>query len=286
MILLDYSQVCISNLMMQISNSGDNTVDENLVRHMVLNSIRSYRSKFSAEYGELVICCDDKNFWRRDVFPYYKANRKKDREASQFDWTSIFNAMSKIKEELRQNMPYKLIQIERAEADDVIASLCHRYGKFQLSSEKILILSGDKDFGQLQKYMNVEQYSPIHKKKIIVMNPEKFLREHIMLGDKGDGVPNFLSDDDTFVSNKRQKSLSRKNLESWIIKNPSEFCDERMMRGYLRNESVVSLDKIPEHIQRSVVDEYINQVPANKSGIVNYFTQHNLTKMIEKLGDF
>jgi len=288
MILLDFSQVMISNLMMQIAASKNSKIEENLIRHMALNSLRSYRSRFKVEYGELVICCDDKNFWRKDVFPYYKANRKKDRESSKHDWAAIFDAMEKIKQELRTKMPYKVIQIDRAEADDVIASICHSYGVFfnEQSEEKILILSGDKDFTQLQKYSNVYQFSPIRKKEIHIDNPERFLREHILLGDRGDGVPNFLSDDDTFINNKRQKVISREKIDQWATLNPKDFCDEKMLRGYIRNEIMVNLDKIPNQIQEKVMDLYNTQTPVDRSGIMSYFMENRLKTLTEHMSDF
>lgn len=300
MILLDLSQVMISNLMVQLATTKV-TFDENLVRHMVLNSIRSYRMKYGQKYGELVICCDDKDIWRKDVFPLYKANRKKSREESSHDWTNIFEIMAMLRQELLETFPYKNIKIDRAEADDVIASMCHRFGGFStgyiptnpdlpsrnvIPVEEILILSGDKDFVQLQKYSNVSQYSPIQKNDVRTDNPERYLRSHIMLGDRGDGVPNFMSDDDTFVANKRQRPISRKKVEEWSIMKPEDFCDDNMLRGYKRNEILVNLDLVPKYIQDATIEMYKNQVPAPRSEILNYFMKHRLKKLTESIGDF
>ena len=174
MILLDYNQICISNLMVQMNKNA--MLDEDLVRHMVLNSIRLYKNRFSDKYGEIVICCDDKNYWRKDIFPYYKAHRKGDREKSPYDWNMIFECLNKIRDELKETFPYRVIRVERAEADDIIGTLCHEHGVLGFMpgyAERMLILSGDKDFSQLQKYENVEQYSPGTKKWIRVNNPER-----------------------------------------------------------------------------------------------------------------
>ena len=138
MILLDFSQVCLSGILA----SGNKDFSEDLVRHMVLNSIRNFNKRFS-DYGELVICCDDKNYWRKKEFPYYKANRKKTREQSALDWNMIFNTLSTIKEEIRENFPYVVLQVSTAEADDIIATMVERYGN---NGEKILIVSGDTKF--------------------------------------------------------------------------------------------------------------------------------------------
>ena len=289
MILLDLSQVMIANVMVYLTrlSGASQNIDENAIRYMVLNSIRLLRSKFKESYGEMIICCDSNDVWRKDIFPHYKANRKKMRETSTVDWTSLFNVLGTIRDELGEHMPYKILQIPRAEADDVIASLCHEYGKTMRNvGENIMIVSGDKDFAQLQKYANVYQYAPVQKKNISVDNPERFLREHIMLGDRGDGVPNFLSDDDTFISDKRQKPVMRKKLDEWSILDPTLFCDDEMLRNYKRNEELINLDKIPTAIQQEVITQFATQTPSPRSKILNYFIRYRLGNLTEHIGEF
>jgi hypothetical protein len=285
MIILDLNQVMISNLMVQLGNHTNHQVEEDLLRHMILNSIRLYRQKFSSEYGELVIACDDKNYWRRKVYPYYKANRKKAREKSELDWTKIFEALNKIRAELREVFPYPTIQVDSVEADDVIATLCSLRGA-TVSSERILILSGDKDFNQLQKYGNVEQFDPVRKKWIKTDDPYKYVQEHIMRGDTGDGIPNFLSDDDTFVSDKRQKPLTQKKIDAWLGKDPSEFCDDMMLRNYKRNQQLVDFEFIPEDVKTRILDEYKAQSGKTRDRLFNYFIQNKLKNLMEVIGDF
>ena len=289
MILLDLSQVMIANVMVYLTriNGASQNIDENAIRYMVLNSIRLLRSKFKESYGEMIICCDSNDVWRKDIFPHYKANRKKMRETSTVDWASLFNVLGTIRDELGEHMPYKILQIPRAEADDIIASLCHEYGKTMRNvGENIMIVSGDKDFAQLQKYANVYQYAPVRKKNITVDNPERFLREHIMLGDRGDGVPNFLSDDDTFISDKRQKPVMRKKLDEWSILDPTLFCDDEMLRNYKRNEELINLDKIPAAIQQEVITQFATQTPSSRSKILNYFIRYRLGNLTEHIGEF
>jgi len=289
MILLDLSQVMIANVMVYLTrlSGASQNIDENAIRYMVLNSIRLLRSKFKESYGEMIICCDSNDVWRKDIFPHYKANRKKMRETSTVDWTWLFNVLGTIRDELGEHMPYKILQIPRAEADDVIASLCHEYGKTMRNvGENIMIVSGDKDFAQLQKYANVYQYAPVQKKNISVDNPERFLREHIMLGDRGDGVPNFLSDDDTFISDKRQKPVMRKKLDEWSILDPTLFCDDEMLRNYKRNEELINLDKIPKAIQQEVITQFATQTPSPRSKILNYFIRYRLGNLTEHIGEF
>ena len=221
MIIFDYNQVAISNLMEQIGNSKT-AVEEGLVRHMILNTIRTYVKKFKANYGpEVVIACDNKNYWRREIFPYYKASRKKAREASGHDWSTIFDCLNKIRDELREYSPYKVVTIETCEADDIIATLVQKYS----ATQKIMILSSDKDFAQLQRYPNVEQYSPILKKFINEPLPMAQLKQMVIRGDKGDGIPNILSADDCFVASVRQKPITEAKIIKWLNQKPEEFCN-------------------------------------------------------------
>jgi len=282
MIIMDYSQVSISNLMIQ------KEIDIDFARHMILNSIRSYRQKFSKVYGELVIACDDKNYWRKDIFPYYKAHRKDDREKSSINWDVLFDSLHIMKRELREVFPYKVIQADRAEADDIVATLCHRFGKTLNGSdeEKILILSADHDFAQLQHYSNVEQYDPIRNRWIKEPNPERYLKEHIIRGDRGDGIPNILSSDACIVSKERQKPVTSKKLSIWVEQDPVEFCDTIMLRNYSRNNSLVNLFEIPKNIQEninSLFDKY--EVPSRK-GMMNYFIKNRLKNLLGSIQEF
>lgn len=283
MIIVDLSQVMISNLMVQLGNHTNTELEEDLLRHMILNSIRSYNQKFKNEYGEMIIACDAGNNWRRQIFPYYKANRRKNREKSELNWTQIFDTLSKVREELKEYFPYRVIQIDGAEADDIIGTLVDKFGN---TSEKILIMSGDKDFVQLQRYMNVKQYDPVQKKWRTTNDPDRFIKEHIMRGDTGDGVPNFLSADNTFVIGARQKPLSQKKMDAWIHMDPREFCDENMLRGYMRNQQLVDLTFVPENLRVQVLEEYEAQAGKGRSKLFNYFIEKRLKNLLESINEF
>jgi len=286
MIIVDLNQVMISNLLMQIGKHTNAPLEESMVRHMVLNSLRSYNSKFRDEYGEMIIACDNKNYWRKKLFPYYKANRKKNIQKSELDWNAIFETMNKIRSELTEFFPYRIINIESAEADDVIATLTTHFGSDLNSGEKILIVSGDKDFIQLHRFANVKQYDPVRKKNIHHNDPETYLKEHIIRGDAGDGVPNFLSQDDCFVIGVRQTPITSKKLADWVTKDPSEFCDQRMMRNYVRNKQLIDLSMVPEEIKEKIMEEYTRQENKDKKHLFNYFVKNKLKNLIEHIGDF
>ncbi len=285
MIIVDLNQVMLSNLLMQLGNHTNAQIEENMVRHMILNSLRSYRTKFRDEYGELVIACDNTNYWRKKIFPYYKANRKKSQEKSDLDWKSIFECMNKIRAELKEFFPYKVIDIESAEADDIIGTLVKNFGSEMNSGEPILILSGDKDFIQLHTFGNVKQYDPTRKKWVTHKDPHMFLKEHIMKGDSSDGVPNILSSDNCFVVGDRQRPLTAKRMEQYMKVNPTEL-ETSIARNYFRNEQLIDLNHTPEEIRVKVMESYNAQSNKDRSKLMNYFIVNKLRNLTEHIGDF
>ena len=282
MILFDFNQVAISNLMEQIGSSKT-AVDESLVRHMILNTIRTYVKKFKAEFGpNIIIACDNKKYWRREIFPYYKANRKKSRESSGHDWNTIFECLNKIRDELREHSPYKVIEVDTAEADDIIAVLSIKHS----ANEKVMILSSDKDFAQLQKYPNVEQYSPILKKFIKEPLPSAQLKQLVIRGDKSDGIPNILSKDDVFVEGVRQKPITEAKIINWMNQKPEEFCTEEMLRNYNRNEMLIDLTRIPENLKQNIIDTYESSKGRTRQEFMNYMVANRLKNLIEVIDEF
>ena len=279
MILIDLSQIMVASTMMSMGKDRTE-VDIDMVRHMVLNSLRMYRSKYHKEYGELVLCCDGRHSWRREHFPQYKASRKSNREADSKDWTQIFGCLDTIKSELKEFFPYKYIEIEDAEADDIIGFLAKTQGI------PIMIISGDKDFIQLQVKENVKQYSPITKKMIIDKDPAKYLKEHIMRGDSSDGVPNFLSSDNSIVDKIRQTPITKKKIELWIDQDPEDFCNEEQLRNYHRNMKLIDLRYTPSNIVDQVGKQF-NEVPKGKrSELLNFFIERKLNNLIQDIGEF
>ena len=274
----------LSNLLMQLGNHTNAQIEENMVRHMILNSLRSYKVKFGLDFGEMVIACDNTNYWRKQIFPYYKANRKKNQEKSDMDWKAIFECMNKIRAELKEYFPYRVIDIEMAEADDIIGTLAKYFGS-SVGGESVLILSGDKDFIQLQTYGNIKQYDPTRKKWVSHNNPEVFLKEHIMKGDSSDGVPNILSDDNTFVVGERQRPLTAKKMEKYLRMNPNEM-ETVIAKNYFRNVQLIDLNYIPNQIKEKVMDSYNRQANKDRSKLMNYFVANKLKNLTEHISEF
>ena len=281
MILVDMNQISLASMMMHLHMSKVKEPDDKMVRHMILNSLRMYRSRFSSEYGELVLCYDSKHYWRRDYFPEYKFGRRKSREKSSHDWDAIFLCLNEIKDELKNNLPYKFLEVYGAEADDIIGTLCATI------SEEIMIISGDKDFIQLQRFPNVKQFSPITKKTVNGTNPGGYLKEHIFKGDSSDGVPNVLSPDNTFTDGLRQRPLGKKKIASWM---EHEFDDvapnDEVKRNYQRNRKLIDLTYTPEELTREIINTY-NEAPfGDRSKLLNYFIQKRLKSLTESIGEF
>lgn len=276
MILIDFTQTVIAGLMAQIK-SNDGEINENMLRHMILNSLRNYQKRYASDYGEMVLCTDASHPWRKDFFPLYKANRKKSREADDKDWQLIFDTLHEVKMEIKENFPYRYMYVDNCEADDIIAVLTKH------SKESVLIVSGDKDFQQLQKYDYVRQWSPNLNKFVDCDEPDMFLKEHILKGDKSDGIPNILSNDDCLDLGIRQTPLRKPVLEKYLrisIEN-----DDKYYRNYLRNQNLIDLDMIPEKIEDAILSEYSQTEPV-KGKVFDYLRTHRLNQLLDNIGDF
>jgi len=277
MILLDFSNIIVGSIMVASRVPNEERFSENFIRHLVLNSIRSYRKKHHEKYGEIVICTDYLSSWRKDAFPYYKAHRKVQREKQQkegVDWKALFEIIAKIIEELEDYFPYKVVQIPHAEGDDVIAVLAKH------AKEPCLIVSSDKDFNQLYKYKTIRQFSPMKHQMLKGIDPVRYLKEHIIRGDKGDGIPNILSDGNCIVEGERQKPITKKKVEEWI---KNESWPEHHWK---RNQELIDFDYIPPLLAHAIERNYALQKPPNRSGLLNYFVKNKLKLLIEHIGDF
>jgi hypothetical protein len=297
MILVDYSQVALAAILtFQRELKGTESEVKNLIRHVTLSTIKSYKKKYGKEYGEMVICCDGRKYWRKEYFEYYKASRKKNRDASDLDWKLIFDTLSEMREDLRTHFPYRVIHVERAEADDVIAVMA-KYCQDNLlvqeglveESQKILILSSDKDFKQLQLYPTVKQWSPMQKKYVTATKQEirDFMIEHIVKGDAGDGIPNIFSKDDVFVVGERQKVCSAKRLAEFIENGEAACRNDEEKRNWKRNSTLVAFEFIPEDVSEDIIKSYLNTTPnTDKMKIMNYLMENRCRLLLDEIEDF
>lgn len=297
MILVDYSQVALSNIFQfqsDLKKGANNPEAVNIIRHATLTGLKFLKKKYGREYGEVVLACDGRQYWRKEIFPYYKASRKATREKSDLDWKLIFDTISDIREDLTAHFPYRVIHIDTAEGDDVIATLCKwtqtngmvDHGMFE-EKQPVLIISSDGDFKQLHKYDNVRQWSPIQKKLVTCDNPTAYLAEHIAkAGD--DGIPNVLSPDDVFVTEGvRQKKMMSDRLAEFVEKGRDACRTDDERRNWDRNNVLINLDNIPEHIEKQIIDTYTGTKPkGDKMSVYNYLVQHRCRLLLDEIEDF
>ena len=282
MILVDYSGICLASILI------NKTLDEGMIRHMTLNSLRMYNKKFRDDYGQMILACDGANNWRREYFPQYKANRRTGREESTFDWNEAFRILHTIQNEIKENFPYKVIHLEGCEADDIIGTLVEYTQEFG-NYEDVMIVSSDGDFKQLQRYDNVKQFSPMFKKFVVDDNPRVNLLDKILKGDTGDGVPNVLSDDNVLVEGRRQTPLSKKKKDT-IIEDLAEgelLYAASWYRNYCRNEKLIDLTKTPDHLKKNIINSYEEQDPWNNKGkVFPYLVAKRMNRLIESVQEF
>lgn len=280
-ILIDLNQVVISGLQSQIRANKINVLNKDLCRHLVLNSIRAIVHKFKREYGNVIICCDSKKYWRKEVFPFYKASRKKMREKSDMDWDLVFEVLDEVRTDLINIFPYKVVLVERTEADDVIGTLVPRLA----AHEPVLIASSDGDFKQLHQYGNVKQYNPMLGIYVTSPDPQLELKEKILTGDSGDGIPSVLNNDDVFVAGIRQKPLSAKKKAALLTE---DFNDPNIeyYRNISRNKLLIDLSMIPQDIKNSIIEAYEQEQSGSKQLMMKYFIEKRLNRLLECIDEF
>ena len=278
MILIDMNQIAISHLM--IRHKIEKGIHIESVRKSIVRVLARIQKKFKNEFGELCLCYDDKNYWRRDIFPFYKKNRKQERENSKYDWNEVFSVLNTIRDEIRNHFPYQVIQVSGAEADDVIATLVNN-NALQSNPEPMLILSADKDFIQLHKYQFVKQYDPIRSNWITHEDPVQYLQEHIIKGDRSDGIPNILTCDDAIVTGKPQKKMSKEKITSLASMDPQDFTNFIRLRNWKRNSQLIDFSNIPEDVSTRILSLYSTQTPVDNVKI-EYFIQNNIANLIEE----
>jgi hypothetical protein len=259
----------------------------NLIRHVTLSALKSYKKKYHRQFGEMIIACDGRKYWRKEFFQYYKGMRKTAREESDLDWKLIFDTLSQIRDDIRDHFPYRVVHLDRCEADDIIATLAEstqEFGRF----EPTMIVSSDKDYKQLLQYDNVKQYSPYLKKLIAPKKAElkNWLIEHIVKGDAGDGIPNIFSPDDCLMTGERQSRVTAKRLEEFFEQGFAACRTDTERRNWQRNETLVSFKHIPNDIRDAILAEVEKPSTGDKNSIMNYLIKHRCRVLLENIDEF
>jgi len=284
MVIVDFNGLAIGSIMGQLSRGEE--LSENLVKHIILNNLRVYRNKYpESKHGKMVIACDSYS-WRKDVFPEYKAARKANRATDKHDWPMIFDLIEYTLNDLRENFPYAVIKIDSAEADDIIGALTVHKADF--GGEDVVIISADKDFIQLQQYGHVEQWSPMFNKMIKEDNPRRYLFEHLLKGDSGDGVPNANSHDDVFTTGSRQTPMTQKAIDKyWDNRDDLEMIMKpNVFRNFMRNVQMIDLTNTPDGIREEAINKYENYVYPTRTNILTYLVEHRMKMLVDCAAEF
>lgn len=293
--LIDYSQIVISNLMYYFK--PEDIITPKIIRNIIIDALRSHVLKNKNDYPNIIIAIDSVDgYWRRDVAPYYKKSRIAKKEESGYDWKAIGEAMTEVRKEIAQYLPYKTIYVPGAEADDIFGVLI-KYFKEKDPDVKIHITSADGDFTQLQKWKGVRQWNPMHKKWV---KPEhgsaqRDLLYKIVKGDTKDSIANIYSPSDLIYKNSllekedrvRQKSIRKELLASvFTAKEPKSLFEGDVLERFEENEKLIDFNFIPDDISAKILTEYHSfKVPA-RGKITNYFISSGMSEMIGKESEF
>lgn len=286
-ILIDFSGTVHAAVHVDIRNHQDTSKE--FLRHIIINQIKSIRKKFYYTYGEPVICMDSRcGYWRKSVFPYYKAKRKEAREASAIDWGTVFSYINEIADEIKENLPYKVIRVDKAEADDIIGTLAYKQPWNEDSlfgdDEPCLIASNDHDFKQLHGIQGVQQFFPFSQKIERVSRPDLYLIEHILKGDPGDGVPNVKSPSDIFLKDGvRQKAVTQKYIKEYLDTGTVPDCDKERLK---ENQQLIDLRNVPEDLKIKIINAYKDAKCGNRSKLFPYFVRTGLNMHLQNISDF
>jgi len=295
MILVDFSAMIHANSHVLERDFAARPSDvSQLLMESLFSSLIRIKRKFGTKYGELCIAIDNDKYWRRSVFPPYKHSREAIRKASTLPWDEIRETVDDMKTGIKQCFPYRLIEVEYAEADDIIGVLTiwsqfneliqDEFGEKR--PQDILIVSGDKDFKQLHRFPNVAQYSSIKDEyfKLTQEQALEQLHELIMRGDRSDGIPNARSHDMSFVDKKKQLPITQQVLAETKTNSGRRYW--KAEAGYTRNRRLIDLSQIPTSLAKEIVKEYQKEVPKkNKMGMYNYFLEKN-RHLVDRINDF
>lgn len=278
MILIDFNQMCVASYAGTFAQFDDGTIDMELFRHTVINSLRVVNSKFRKDWGMLVIVADSGKSWRKDFFPYYKAKRNQDKTESKINWQQLHVGIRTVLKELHENFPYPVIVVANAEGDDLIGAIT-RWNSDQL--QPTLIISSDKDFLQLQINNHlVQQFDNIHQRWITHDDPARYMFEHVLKGDRGDGIPNAYCPDDYFINKYRRHPIRSEKLDQlW------ESGDIGSIPYFRRNIRLVDLRNTPQGISEEAVQMLLDHKPI-KGKVMQYLAKNRLSKLMDSLGDF
>lgn len=291
-LLVDFNNLLFRTLYVREVYIQSEIPDFQLWRFLVYDSIYSCIKRF--RISEVVLAVDDKVSWRRSYFPRYKESRKKQRDKSDVDFKIVFSVINKFIRELKHSMPFKIIKVRSAEADDVIGILALEFGNCIVSSndEDFMQLVGEKD-NRLWNPSN-QKFSefPININKdkkgtpVMCKSKEEFLNYKILMGQPKDDIFNIKTPTNwgktPETEGKRKpgfgvisaQKVMKAGVHEWIEK-------EQLEDRYKRNSVLIDFHRIPNVINNRIGDVYNNHTYPPPENIYKFFKEFQMRYFLE-----
>lgn len=270
-----------TNLILDLSNlvwitkystmKGNSPFSRELIIHDFLLQIRALEMKYKAD--GILVACDERNLWRKEIYPEYKGQRDKKRDPH---YEEVRGIMDELKDFFNNFTKIPAISVPRNEADDVIAIAS------RISTQKNVIVSSDKDFIQLINDKTI-LYSPPLRAERETKDKEFELFEKCIRGDSGDNV---------FSAYPRVRTKVLEAVWGDELAMANLFETKRKIDGrkvgevYEFNKSLIDLDMIPQDHQDTISDKIIEEVSNgskfNYLGMLRFFGQNNLKKLAKQ----
>lgn len=301
MIISDFSKVSYSIVYVfedDIKKSEPKEI-ENILRHAIINSFTTLKKRFGAEYGELIIAVDGKKNFRKDIYEHYKAGRAEARKKSDIPWNIVFDIVHRLVDEAKENWPWAVIEVDRAEADDVMFVLVEDIANHNTQSvgvmdddepEKVLLDTRDQDMFQIHR-PGLRQWDSRDRKFITLpsgMTAEAFRKDLIIRGDTTDGVENVFTPLGTLITpGVRQTACIAKRMNSVLqFENIFDYDLDPVIKERIKmNHQLVSSQGIPLDVRDEIVSKYKNRTINKKMKMLQYLQKHRCIRLIDEINN-
>lgn len=272
-LVVDLNNLVFATRYSKIKTPGRNRRKEEFVTELIFKEMITYIAKFSIEnkVDGIMVACDSPHVWRKDIFPSYKS--ASNHEDVYYD--ECIRAANLCKDFFRECTNSQILEVPRAEADDIIGVFCNE-------SENVenIIMSSDKDFIQLLSE-TTSLYSPTQKEWRKSEDPQFDLFVKCIRGDRNDCVPSaFPKVYQTRLEKAWNDPLEMQNLVETVRKDGVKVFDALEM-----NLNLIDLSCVPEWLKENI-RAAIMKPPQKQFGemkMMSFFGKHNLKKFSDML---
>ena len=289
-----------------------------IVTFKILDELTKLKRNFNVD--EVIIAVDNSSggYWRKDYWAGYKYGRKKGRDDSEIEWDKAFPVFEDIKKLLKDHSSYKVLDVPRAEADD-IGFVLSEY----LSDEghEIILYTVDHDWIYNLKHPGVQYWKDNRTSKrdshYVEAEPGELIElelDHLIGGDPGDYIKNVKAYS-VFSPLFKEIYPHMTELKAWPMRHEIDIAFEEKYgesaykhprygyKMFLRSKLTVTellaqnpiyklnydLNKIiampegiPQEIRKNIIEEYHN-APSEKNAkeLNTFFIENNLFELTE-----